>query len=257
MAIISFVLAETSVHDQTTDDLDHIDHVDHVDHFDHVDHIDHIDHVDYFDHVDHIDHVDHVDHPDYVDHIDHVDHLDHADHVDHPDYIDHIDHVDHPDNIDHSKEFQVDSSIQESSTPAPFMLLLSSGLLIFGISGIASYYIIGDIFKFLMFMIAPAASIITTKLISIIWRKIAISKHYAIASTQNLLGKMGEVVLKVDDDGGVIKIPSNNPMKYEKVNVMPFQQGEVYEREEKVYIVGVRNETLLVDRNSKVLRKKY
>ncbi|MFX1235361.1 MAG: NfeD family protein [Promethearchaeota archaeon] len=243
MSIISLILAEMSTHDlQATDQIDHIDHVDHIDHLDHLDHIDQVDHIDHLDHLDHIDQVDHIDH------LDHFDHIDQADHIDH---VDHFDHVDHTDQIDHDYA----DHIQDSGTPAPFMLLLSAGLLVFGISGITSYYIIGVFLKFLMFVIAPVASIISIKIISILWKKIAISSHYTIASTRNLLGREGEVVLKVDDNGGVIKIPSNTPMKYEKVNVMPFRQGDVFDREEKVYIVGVRNEILLVDRRSKDFKK--
>jgi membrane protein implicated in regulation of membrane protease activity len=235
MSIISFILSEIPTHDN----VDHIDHVDHVDNFDHIDHIDHIDHVD---------HLDHVDHPDHVDHLDNFDHVDHIDHIDHPD---HVDHVDHPDNLDH-----VDSNIQETITPAPFMLLLSSGLLVFGISGIASYYVLSGNFRLFMLIIAPIVTILITKLISKVWLKIAKSVHYTISSTQNLLGKSGEVVLTVDEHGGVIKIPSDNPMKTEKLHVMPYTAGNVYEDGEKVYIVGVTNKFLLVDKNFKVNHKK-
>ena len=223
MSIVSFILSEISTQDQ-------------------VDHIDQIDHPDYFDHVDHVDHIDHVDHPDYFDHVDHIDHVDHPDH---------IDHVDHPDNMDH-----VDSNIQETITPAPFMLLLSSGLLVFGIAGIASYYALSGDLKLFMLLIAPLATILITKLISKVWRKIAKSVQYTISSTQNLIGKSGLVVLKVDEHGGVIKIPSDNPMKTEKLHVMPFTIGNVYEDGEKVYIVGVTNKFLLVDKNFKVNHKK-
>jgi len=200
---------------------------------------------------DHVDHVDHVDHPDHFDHVDHPDHFDHVDHVDHVDHPDHFDHVDHPDHYDH-----VDSSVQESATPAPFMLLLSSGLLVFGIAGIISYYAFSSNFRFFMFLIAPLAAFILIKMISKIWMKISTSIHYPISSTQNLIGKRGQVVLKVDEHGGVIKIPSDNPMKTEKVHVMPFTVGNVYEDGEKVYIVGVSNKFLLVDKNFKVNHKK-
>ena len=231
MAIVSFILSEMS----TSDHVDHVDHVDHPDYFDHVDHVDH---------VDHFDHIDHIDHPDYFDHVDHADHVDHFDHIDHPDHIDH-------DQTDH-----VDSNIQETVTPAPFMLLLSSGLLVFGISGIASYYTFSGDFRLFMLLIAPIATIFITKLISKVWKKIAKSVQYSISSTQNLIGKSGMVVLKVDEHGGVIKIPSDNPMKTEKLHVMPYIEGKVYEDGEKVYIVGVTNKFLLVDKNFKVNHKK-
>ena len=223
MAIVSFILSEIS----TSDQVDHVDHIDHLDHIDHPDHFDHVDHIDHFDHVDYVDHLDHVDHPD------------------------HFDHVDHPDNLDH-----IDSNIQETATPAPFMLLLSSGLLVFGISGIASYYAFSGNFRLFMFLIAPLATFLIIKLISKIWRKIAKSFQYTISSTQNLIGKSGIVVLKVDEHGGVIKITSDNPMKIERLHVMPFIEGNVYEGGEKVYIVGVTNRFLLVDKNFKVNHKK-
>ena len=185
------------------------------------------------------------------DQVDHIDQIDHPDYFDHVDHVDHIDHVDHPDNMDH-----VDSNIQETITPAPFMLLLSSGLLVFGIAGIASYYALSGDLKLFMLLIAPLATILITKLISKVWRKIAKSVQYTISSTQNLIGKSGLVVLKVDEHGGVIKIPSDNPMKTEKLHVMPFTIGNVYEDGEKVYIVGVTNKFLLVDKNFKVNHKK-
>lgn len=222
LSIVSFILAEASAQDH---DFDHMDHMDHIDH---------------------IDHLDHVDHMDYIDHVDHIDHMDHPDHFDHADSGDHI---------DHDKDFQVDSQVQESITPAPFMLLLSSALLVFGISGITSYYLIIDILKFLIFIIAPVMSILTTKLISTIWKKIAISRHYSIASTENLIGKEGEVVLEVDNQGGVIKIPSNNPMRFEKLHVKPFEPDDVFKKQEKVVIVGVKNGYLLINKIGKIYKK--
>ncbi|MEJ2251528.1 MAG: DUF1449 family protein [Candidatus Lokiarchaeota archaeon] len=235
---ISFILTETSTdHDQGTDHIDHIDHPDHPDHIDHADYLDHPDHVD------------HVDHPDHIDHIDHAIYLDHPDHIDHVDHVDHPDHVDH---VDYTNEFQTDTMIQEGSTPAPFLLLLSSALLVFGITGMASYYLIIGIFKFLLFIIAPIASILATKVISVLWEKIATSMHYTIAATQNLLGVEGEVVLKVDEYGGVIKIASRNPLKYEKLHVKPYKEGEVFEKGEKVFVVGVKNQILLVNNTTNI-----
>ncbi|MFX1389835.1 MAG: NfeD family protein [Promethearchaeota archaeon] len=249
MSIISTILAEISTHDlQSTDHIDHLDHVDHMD-LGHVDHIDHIDHAD-LGHADHIDHIDHADlgHADHVDHIDHAD-LGHADHVDHVDHTDlgHADHVDHLDDTGNS-------STVNDTTPAPFMLLFSTSLLLFGISGILFYYLFNNNVKFLTFFAALGVTILTTKLISTTWKKIAKSRFYDISSTQNLIGQKGEIVLDVDNRGGIVKIKSNNPMKFEKVHVKPLFVESSFEKGEEVYICDIKDGFLLVDNKASSIR---
>ncbi|MFX1476559.1 MAG: hypothetical protein ACFFCI_00375 [Promethearchaeota archaeon] len=263
MSIVSTFLAEMSTHDlQSTDHIDHIDHVDqfdhldhvdHVDQFDHLDHVDHVDHVDQFDHLDHVDHVDHVDqfdHADYADHMDHIDHADQLDHVDHVDqfdhanYADHMDHIDHTDQIDHVND----------TTPAPFMLLFSTSLLFFGILGILFYYLFNVELRFLLVFTTVVLTYFITKLISIGWRRIAKSRYYKISSTENLIGTKGEVILDVDNQGGVIKIFSNTPMKFEKVHVKPLNPNSQFKKGENVYICDVREGFLLVDTSTKSIR---
>ncbi|MBN1800802.1 MAG: DUF1449 family protein [Candidatus Lokiarchaeota archaeon] len=219
MSIISLILAEMTSHD--SGHADHIDHVDHVDHIDHVDHVDHIDHVDQVDHIDHVDHVDHIDHVDQVDHIDHVDQVDHVD----------------------------------DTTPAPFMLLFSTSLLIFGITGMLTTYIEIEEIRFLAFIITPISAFLVSKLISIGWKRMAKSRYYAISSTMNLIGKQGEVVLAVDNRGGVIKVRSNIPQKFEKMHVRPLRPNSEFTEGRMVYICDVMDGFLLVDEDKKLVRK--
>jgi hypothetical protein len=244
MSVLSTFLAEISTHDlQSVDHIDHVDHADlgHIDHIDHADlgHIDHIDHAD----LGHIDHVDHAD----LGHIDHVDHADlgHIDHIDHAD-LGHIDHVDHADHTD--------SSVFSDTTPAPFMLLFSTSLLFFGISGILFYYLFNYQVRFLLIFATLAVTYLLTKLISIIWKKIAKSRFYNISSTQNLIGQKGVIVLDVDKRGGVIKIPSNNPMKFEKIHVKPLNPDSSFEKGEEVYICDIKDGFLLVDNKVKSIQ---
>ncbi|MFW9942840.1 MAG: hypothetical protein ACFFFT_17530 [Candidatus Thorarchaeota archaeon] len=244
MSGISTFLAEMSTHD-----LSHVDHVDHLDHVDigHIDHVDHLDHIDHLDHVD-IGHIDHVDHLDHVDHPDHVD-LGHIDHVDHPDHVDlgHVDHLDHFNNLE-------DSGVFNDTTPAPFMLLFSTSLLLFGISGILFYYVLDNEVKFLMFFASLVITYLITKSISITWKKLAKSRFYNISSTQNLIGKKGIIVLDVDNRGGVIKVPSNNPIKFEKIHVRPLFFDSSFQKGEEVYICDVKDGFLLVDNKERSIR---
>lgn len=213
MSIVSIILAELSTHDQ--DAHDHVDHVDHIDHLDHLDHIDHIDYADFLDQADHLD------------------------------YIDHLDHMDHLDKLDHAEDIS-DSSLNDA-TPAPFMLLFSTGLLFFGISGITSYYAFLNSLGVIMFLIPPIVAFIVNRSISTTWKKIAKSRFYAIASTQNLIGMECEVVLNVDERGGVIKIPSNTPMKFERHHAKPLHPNRRFEAKERVFICDVDRGFMLVD----------
>jgi len=189
-----------------------------------------------------------------TDHIDHVDHLDHIDHIDHVDHLDHLDHLDHIDNVEEIN----DSGVNEVSeaTPAPFMLLLSSFLLVFGIAGIIFYYVIDDSLKFIIFFITPIVAFVIIHYISIGWKKIAKDRFYLISSTKNLIGRKGEVVLLVDERGGVIKISSHTPMRFEKLHVKPLMPEKAFTKGDVVYVCDVRNGFLLVDDNKNLIRRR-
>ncbi|MFW9987506.1 MAG: hypothetical protein ACFFC3_02535, partial [Candidatus Odinarchaeota archaeon] len=196
-----------------------------------------------------------VDHAD-LGHIDHFDHVDHADlgHIDHIDHIDHtdLDHIDHADYFDETG----DLDLLNDATPAPFMLLFSTSLLFFGISGILFYYLFDEGIKFLIFFASLAVTYLFTKLISITWKKIAVSRFYSISSTQNLIGEKGVIVLDVDKRGGVIRIPSNNPMKFEKIHVKPINPDSSFEKGQEVYICDIKDGFLLVDNKFSSIRNR-
>ena len=84
-----------------------------------------------------------------------------------------------------------------------------------------------------------------TKFINYGWKKLAKSRYYSISSTLNLIGKKGEIILPVDKRGGIIKVPSNTPMKFERLHVKPLIEGSEFERGDTVYICDVKNGYLL------------
>jgi len=209
MSTLSFVLAEMSTNDQSSDLIDDIDSVDDIAQIDHLDHVDNLDEIDHLDHIDGVEEI-------------------------------------------------TDSEIEEVSeaTPAPFMLLFSSFLLVFGIVGIIFYYIIGDTLKFIIFFITPIIAFVVIHYISIVWKKIAKDRFYSISSTKNLIGRKGEVVLLVDERGGVIKLPSHTPMRFEKLHVKPLIPEKKFVKNDVVYICEVRNGFLLVDDNKNLIRRR-
>lgn len=155
--------------------------------------------------------------------------------------------VDVDSDIDIETEAEIDTDLISTITPAPIMLLFSSAFLIFGISGLVLFQLIEGILRFIILYIAPSAAYLTTKIINFTWKIIAKSRFYRISSTQNLIGVKGEVLLRVDERGGVIKIPSSTPMRFEKVHVKPIFEESQFERGDKVYICDVKDGFLLVD----------
>jgi len=158
--------------------------------------------------------------------------------------------------VDIEAETEIDTGSGSTVTPAPIMLLFSSGFLIFGITGILLYQLIVGALQFIILFVAPTAAYLTTKIINFVWKIIAKSRFYRISSTRNLIGIQGEVLLRVDERGGVIKIPSNTPMKFERLHVKPGVNASHFERGEKVYICDVRNDYLLVDNNKKSIKRR-
>ncbi len=156
--------------------------------------------------------------------------------------------------IDTDIEAGTDTDIVSTVTPAPIMLLLSTFFLIFGISGIVLYYTINEAVKFLILFITPTLAYISTKIINFGWKKIAKSRYYQISSTKNLIGTKGEVLLAVDERSGIIRVPSNTPLKFEKLHVKPLMRESNFERGDVVYICDVKNGYLLVDRSKKLIK---
>ncbi len=160
--------------------------------------------------------------------------------------------------IDVDADIDVDSDMfGTTTTPAPIMLLASAFLLVFGISGISLYYIITiEALKFIMFIGSPSIALFTSKYLNVGWKLIAKSQYYKISSTQNLVGREGEVVLPIDERGGVIRIKSTTPMKYEKLHVMPYDDANYFERGMKVYIVAVKDNKVRVSPNKIIIKKR-
>ncbi len=167
-------------------------------------------------------------------------------------------HTDIDIDVDVDVDIDVDSDVFGTTiTPAPIMLLASAFLLVFGISGISLYYIITiEALKFVMFIGSPSIALFTSKYLNVAWKHIAKSQYYKISSTQNLIGREGEVVLPIDERGGVIRIMSTTPMKYEKLHVMPYDETSYFERGMKVYIVAVKDNKVRVSSNKIRIKKR-
>ena len=158
--------------------------------------------------------------------------------------------------IDLDVDSDIDVNVISDITPAPIMLLFSTALLFFGISGIILYFYVNETFRFIIFFITPLFTYIITKITNFFWKKIAKSEYYKISSTRNLIGVEGVVILPVDNISGLIKIKSHTPMKFEKIPVKPLNPYSVFERGDKVYICTTRQGILLVDNKLQSIKKK-
>ena len=164
--------------------------------------------------------------------------------------------VDVDSDLDVEAEGEFDSNLTSTITPAPIMLLFSTAFLVFGISGLSFYYLVGVHFRYLIFFVTPTISFLSIKLINSLWKILAKSRYYGISSTMNLIGKEGEVVLKVDVRGGVIKVPSKTPLTFERLHVKPVIEESIFEKGDRVYICDTKNGYLLVDNSKRSIKKR-
>ncbi len=158
--------------------------------------------------------------------------------------------------MDVEMEVEVDSDAISTITPAPIMLLFSTAFLVYGISSLSIYFLIRADLRFIVFFAAPAISFLSIKFINLIWKMLAKSRYYRISSTKNLIGIEGEVILQVDRRGGVLKVPSRTPMKFERLHVKPVIEDSIFERGARVFVCDVKNGFLLVDNKRKSIRKR-
>ncbi|MHA2281746.1 MAG: hypothetical protein ACXAC5_12950 [Promethearchaeota archaeon] len=158
--------------------------------------------------------------------------------------------------MDAEMEVEIDSDVISTITPAPIMLLFSTAFLVYGISGLSIYFLIRVDLRFIVFFAAPAISFLSIKFINLVWKILAKSRYYRISSTKNLIGIEGEVILQVDRRGGVLKIPSKTPMRFERLHVKPVSNDLIFENGDRVFVCDVKNGYLLVDNNRKSIRKR-
>jgi membrane protein implicated in regulation of membrane protease activity len=164
--------------------------------------------------------------------------------------------VDVESEVDIEMEGEIDSDVISTITPAPIMLLFSTAFLVYGISGLSIYFLIRVDLRFIVFFAAPIISYLSIKVVNSIWKVLAKSRYYKISSTRNLIGIEGEVILKVDKRGGVVKVPSKTPMKFERLHVKPVIEDSVFERGDRVYVCDVKNGYLLVDNKRRSIRER-
>jgi len=144
-------------------------------------------------------------------------------------------------------DIDTDAFSAMSVTPAPRMLLFSCFLLFSGILGVSFY----DFFfnKFVWVILTFSIPYVLTKIVSRLWRKIAVSKFYQISSRKNLIGKRAIVSIVVNEKGGIIKIPTNTPLGFEKFPAKPMYSLTRFNAGDQVYICDKKENYFLIDKN--------
>lgn len=161
--------------------------------------------------------------------------------------------------IDVNTESDMDAFNSMSITPAPSMLLLSSFILFTGVLGVALFDLFSE--KIIWLIIISTIPYLFTKLVSKLWKKIAISKSYQILARRNLIGKKAIVSLNIDEKGGIIKVPTKTPIKFEKFPAKPLYSLSKFKVNEEVYICDMNENYYLIDKNKesinwRLLKKK-
>ncbi len=208
-----------------------------------------------------VDHDVSVDHDFSVDHDVSVDHdfsVDHDVSVDHDFSVDHDVSTDHDISADHDHDVTAKGNITHveleslkdvTQSSAPIFLLLSTYFLIFGILGLSTLRVISDsiglrIFRILIVIVSP---FIIAWGITALWKRISSTKVEPIKRGNELIGMEGIVYIPVDAKGGVIHVDLGEGQGVQKLPAKSYNYYDRFERDERVRIVAIKDNTYLID----------
>jgi len=145
---------------------------------------------------------------------------------------------------------------------APLMLMISGYLLFSGMIGIL-FFSLNEISIFLLLAAALIPPFLLNKLLQKGWRRVTRSETYVIPAEVPLIGMKVRVQIKVDIEGGTVRIEiPNSPIGAQHVPVLPLYPEKVFEEGAEIYIVDIERredgkEFYLVDDDRSEIRKSH
>ncbi len=119
---------------------------------------------------------------------------------------------------------------------APLLLLIAGYLMFSGALGL-SFSNLLDVNILIVLGIAFIPPFLLNKLLGIVWRKVTKSETYVIPASLPLIGRKVKVFMKVDIDGGVVRLDATGtPIGSQRIPVMPLYNDKVFNAGKEVYI---------------------
>ncbi|NMC07337.1 MAG: hypothetical protein GYA24_19135 [Candidatus Lokiarchaeota archaeon] len=119
---------------------------------------------------------------------------------------------------------------------APLLLLVAGYLMFSGALGL-SFSALIDVNIFIVLGIAFVPPFLLDKLLGLVWRKITKSETYIIPVETPLIGRKAIVFMKVNIDGGVVRIDATgSPIGSQRIPVMPLYSDKTFDAGKEVYI---------------------
>ncbi|MBN2150929.1 MAG: hypothetical protein JW839_05775 [Candidatus Lokiarchaeota archaeon] len=119
---------------------------------------------------------------------------------------------------------------------APLMLLIAGYLMFSGALGLTFSNLL-ETNVLVVVGIAFVPPFLLNKLLGKIWRRVTRSETYIIPAGLPLIGRKVRVYMKVDIDGGVVRLDApGTPIGSQRVPVMPLYSDKVFDSGKEVYI---------------------
>lgn len=187
-------------------------------------------------------------------------HLDHHAEIHDHEYLDHHDSLSGHTNIDGDTEFDshiatgivegpminfAQNNILETSGKTPMSLIFSLYLTWFGATGTFFYDLIGIKGIWLgLILILPIG---LTKLVSLVWQRIAKNSTYRVRLGSELLGRRATVKIDVSESGGLISV--DNPDAVQQISARSLNPLAYFYPGDTVYICKYAHSEYFVDTN--------
>lgn len=160
-----------------------------------------------------------------------------------------IDHIDLS-SIDHDTgPFHI-----ESGTAAPLMLMLATFSITFGGLGLLLFWQEPNMNPYVRLTIILLSPVVLSIIVDQIWRRVARSESYRLPTVRDFLGREAVVSIKVDKEGGVIRVEIPGQLEPLKVPAKSAIKNKIFVPDELVFIVAIEGNFYLVDDSVELLK---
>ncbi len=144
----------------------------------------------------------------------------------------------------------------DKSTAAPLLLIVAVFSITFGGLGLLLFWQEPDMNKYGRIAVIILAPILLSFIVDRIWKKVAVSETYRLPTNKDFLGREAVVLVKVDSNGGTIRVEIPDQLEPLKVPAKTAHKHEEFLQDELVFIVGVERNFYLVDNSRDLLTGK-
>jgi membrane protein implicated in regulation of membrane protease activity len=143
------------------------------------------------------------------------------------------------------------NALVQMGNHTPLNMVMSFYLLSLGLIGVSFYNTLDN--KIIWLVLVIAVPLLITKILSLIWQKIAQNLTYKVEQGMELVGKKGTVRVEVTESGGLVGVSSE--LYTHEVPVKSLYPLSKFEAGDQVYICDFQEGFYLVDSSPNSIRR--